>query len=116
MPGNRASLNPRMAAPFESGQAPGLYRRPLTRRFGLTGLESGDPLAGSADDLGEQLFTVVDPEGRVGFLDGDGPAGVADPDLDFLPGDADAAAATDPPVNFERCGSRCRCGSTGTSR
>jgi len=45
------------------------------------------------------LIAVIDAERGVGLLDGDGAAGVADADLDSLPGDADAAAATDPPVN-----------------
>jgi hypothetical protein len=49
-------------------------------------VESGDRSGGGADDLGEQLVAEVDAEGGVGFLHGDGLPGVADADLDLLPG------------------------------
>ena len=71
-------------------------------RFGLAGFEPGDRLGGAAEDFGQQLGAVVDPERRVGFLDGDGASGVADADLDLLPGDHGAAAATDPPVDAQQ--------------
>jgi hypothetical protein len=74
----------------------------LSGWFGLAGFEPGDGLGGGPGDLGEQLVAVIDPERGVGLLDGDRAAGVADPDLDLLPGDADAAAAADPAVGPQR--------------
>lgn len=72
--------------------------------LGFAGFEPGDRVGRGADDLGEQLLAVVDAEGGVGFLDGDCLAGVADPDLDLLPRDADAAAGADPPVHSQGSG------------
>jgi hypothetical protein len=63
----------------------------LPRRFGFAGLEPGDRRGGGAGDLDEQLPGVVDAEADVGLFDGDGLAGVPDPDLDALSGGADAA-------------------------
>jgi hypothetical protein len=72
--------------------------RPRTRRFGFADLEPGDRLGGGGD-LGEQLVAVIDAEGVIGGLDGDGAAGVADADVDALPGDDESAPAADPPLH-----------------
>jgi hypothetical protein len=54
--------------------------------LGFAGFESGDCLGGGgARDFGEELVAVEDAEAGVGFVNGDGLAGVADPDVDFWP-------------------------------
>ncbi|GAA4579383.1 hypothetical protein GCM10023176_56960 [Micromonospora coerulea] len=53
----------------------------------LAGLESSDVLRGGAGDLGENVVAVVDTEGSASVFDGNGSAGVADPDVDALAGD-----------------------------
>jgi hypothetical protein len=70
----------------------------LPGRFGFAGLEPGDGLRRRAGHLDEELAGVVDAEAGVGLLDGDHADGMADPDLDPLPGHgygAPAAALAD---------------------
>jgi hypothetical protein len=83
--------------------------------FRLADLESGDLPGRGALNFAEQLVGVEDSEGGVGFLDGDSPACVANADLDLLPGDADAAAGTDPPFHPQQGVDRRRCRPAGTS-
>ncbi|NYT96290.1 hypothetical protein [Salinispora sp. H7-4] len=61
----------------------------------VCGFEPGDRLGGGAGDLGEELVAVMDAEGGVAFLDGEGCSGVGDADLDALPGDDEGASAAD---------------------
>jgi hypothetical protein len=55
-------------------------------RFGFADFEPGDRFGGGAGDLGEQLVAVIDAEGVVNGLDGEGAAGMDHPDVDALPG------------------------------
>ena len=64
--------------------------------FGFADLESGGLLRCRTRDLGEQLVAVVDEEGVVGALDGDGAAGVDHAEVDALPGHHKGATAADP--------------------
>jgi hypothetical protein len=50
----------------------------LTRGFWFADLESGDGFGGRAAGLGQQLVAVVDAEGMVGGLDGQGSSSVDD--------------------------------------
>lgn len=68
-------------------------------QLGLTRFEPGDVFRGRAQHLDQQLVAGVDPESGVGGFDGDRLSGVADPYLDLPSGNADAAAAADPPVD-----------------
>jgi len=79
----------------------------------LRALESGDLFRGSTRDLGEQLVAVEDAEDCVGFLDGDGAAGLADTDLDLPLGDADAAGRADAPFDAWSGSGRCGCRACG---
>jgi hypothetical protein len=72
----------------------GFLKAGMSGKFGLAGCEPGDLLGSGAQDFSEQLIAVIDAERGVGLFDGDGLPGVADTDLDSLPGDADAASAT----------------------
>src|SRR5215813_3204238 len=53
----------------------------LTRGFWFADLESGDGFGGRAAGLGQQLVAVVDAEGMVGGLDGQGSSSVDDSDV-----------------------------------
>lgn len=68
----------------------------LTRGFWLADLESGDGFGGHAAGLGQQLVAVVDAEGMVGGLDGQGSSSVDDSDVNALPCNGYGAAAADP--------------------
>ena len=48
----------------------------LTRGFWYADLESGDGFGGRAAGLGQQLVAVVDAEGMVGGLDGQGSSSI----------------------------------------
>jgi hypothetical protein len=84
----------------------------------LADLEPGDRAGGGAGDLGEQEVAVVDAPGAVCFFDVEGSAGVADPDVDALAGDDQAAAAVDPALDADRVGRRlgCRAGGSGVTQ
>jgi hypothetical protein len=66
----------------------------LTRGFWFADLESGDGFDGRAAGLGQQLVAVVDAEGMVGGLDGQGSSSVDDSDVNALPVRYGVSAAT----------------------
>jgi Protein of unknown function (DUF3237) len=73
----------------------------LTRGLWLADLESGDGFGGRAAGLGQQLVAVVDAEGMVGGLDGQGPSSVDDSDVNALPCNGYGAAAADPTFDLD---------------
>jgi hypothetical protein len=65
--------------------------------FGFAHLKPSDALGCGAGNLDEQGGVVlVDADGVVGGLDGQGPSGVGDSGLDPLPGNDERAATADP--------------------
>ena len=69
-----------------------LCRVTLTRGFWFADLESGDGFGGRAAGLGQQLVAVVDAEGMVGGLDGQGSSSVNDSDVNPSPRNGYGAA------------------------
>jgi hypothetical protein len=78
-----------------------LCRVTLTRGFWFADLESGDGFGGRAAGLGQQLVAVVDAEGMVGGLDGQGSSSVDDSDVNALPCNGYGAAAADPTFDLD---------------
>ena len=76
----------------------------LTRGFWFADLESGDGFGGRAAGLGQQLVAVVDAEGMVGGLDGQGSSSVDDSDVNALPCNGYGAAAADPTFDLDGFG------------
>jgi hypothetical protein len=65
--------------------------------FWFADLESGDGFGGRAAGLGQQLVAIVDAEGMVGGLDGQGSSSVDDSDVNALPCNGyGLACGTDP--------------------
>jgi hypothetical protein len=81
-----------------------LCRVTLTRGFWFADLESGDGFGGRAAGLGQQLVAVVDAEGMVGGLDGQGSSSVDDSDVNALPCNGYGAAAADPTFDLDGFG------------
>src|SRR5262245_1098495 len=70
--------------------------------FRLTCLESGDGLGGCVGDLDQEQVAVVDAEAVADGRHVDSLAGVAEADLDTLPGHHDGAAAAGAPLQGGR--------------
>src|SRR2546423_12796746 len=66
------------------------------RGLGLADLEPAGRFGGGAGGLGEQVVTVVDPEGVVRALHHYGAAGVDHADVDTLPGHDERTADSRP--------------------
>ena len=80
------------------------HRVTLTRGFWFADLKSGDGFGGRAAGLGQQLVAVVDAEGMVGGLDGQGSSSVDDSDVNALPCSGYGAAAADPTFDLDGFG------------
>ena len=76
----------------------------LTRGFWYADLESGDGFGGGTGGLGQPLVAVVDAEGMVGGLDGQGSSSVDDSDVNALPCNGYSAAAADPTFDLDGFG------------
>jgi hypothetical protein len=72
--------------------------------FWFADLESGDGFGGGAAGLGQQPVAVVDAEGMVGGLDGQGSSSVDDSDVNALPCNGYGAAAADPTFDLDGFG------------
>jgi hypothetical protein len=89
----------------------------VTWRLGFADLESGERPGGGAGDCGDELVAVVNAPGAIGLLDVEGPAGVADAEVDALPGHGKGATAADPALDADRFGRGlgCRSGGSGVT-
>ena len=87
-----------------SANSGSLCRVTLTRGFWFADLESGDGFGGRAAGLGQQLVAVVDAEGMVSGLDGQGSSSVDDSVVNALPCNGYGAAAADPTFDLDGFG------------